>query len=330
MSDLKKLRESWRKFAFVSDYPREWGQYVFDQDGKHIYRQTMMTEDIYLGLMESKHLTENCYISTYPSGAMLFDLYHEIFIDIDADTMDEAIKSALAVEERLKMLGLNYSTIFSGGKGFHFHIYLTRTPVAIPNFQYGVRKFLDIGKWVDPTRYGDKAAIMRVVNSINTKTGLFATQVISPNFDMTEAMELHDEYVPADTNDWVVDIIKSYDVEPWESNGGQMVAGNDIEYPLCIIGIMKKAAQAEHLEHHERLHLVFFMDRMLPDIPEKEDQICAMFGGMNDFNMKKTHDQVRSIMGKGYRPYGCKRVKDWQGCPYENQRECGWYFYIWG
>ncbi|NMC04856.1 MAG: hypothetical protein GYA24_06580 [Candidatus Lokiarchaeota archaeon] len=70
--------------------------------------------------------------------------------------------------------------------------------------------------------------------------------------------------------------------------------------------------RGEHLEHDERVYLASFM---VAEGWDPEEVIMRRFEHMPDYDAAETAKQVWFIVAKGYKPRGCKKLKEFNMCP---------------
>ena len=86
--------------------------------------------------------------------------------------------------------------------------------------------------------------------------------------------------------------------------------------PPCIQRIKERAERGDNLSHEERLILLFWwMNNVTQDV----DELVSLFRNVPDFNEKKTKYYVEHALKKGYRPFGCEKIKALGLCPVEGK-----------
>lgn len=73
-----------------------------------------------------------------------------------------------------------------------------------------------------------------------------------------------------------------------------VIRAQESEYPPCITGLMKRAADGKHLSHTERFTLVTYLIHQGVSI----DSIVNLFSNVSDFKESKTRYQVENLAGK--------------------------------
>lgn len=84
------------------------------------------------------------------------------------------------------------------------------------------------------------------------------------------------------------------------------------EIPPCIQRIKERAERGDNLSHEERLVLLFWwMNNVTQDV----DELVDLFRRVPDFDEKKTRYYVEHALKKGYKPFGCEKIKALGLCP---------------
>ena len=83
-------------------------------------------------------------------------------------------------------------------------------------------------------------------------------------------------------------------------------------FPPCVAVLMGCCDRGEHLEHDERVYLASFM---ATEGWDPEEVIMRRFEHMPDYDAAETAKQVWFIVAKGYKPRGCKKLKEFNMCP---------------
>jgi DNA primase large subunit len=95
----------------------------------------------------------------------------------------------------------------------------------------------------------------------------------------------------------------------------QVIKAQEADYPPCIIKLMKRASEGQHLSHVERFTLVTYLLHQGISV----DTIVKMFSNVSDFKEDKTRYQVEHLSGvrmgkEPYMPYNCSSLQTHNVC----------------
>ena len=95
----------------------------------------------------------------------------------------------------------------------------------------------------------------------------------------------------------------------------QVIKAQESDYPPCIIKLMKRASEGQHLSHVERFTLVTYLLHQGISV----DTIVKMFSNVSDFKEDKTRYQVEHLSGvrmgqEPYMTYNCSSLQTHNVC----------------
>ena len=95
----------------------------------------------------------------------------------------------------------------------------------------------------------------------------------------------------------------------------QVIKAQESDYPPCIVALMKRTSDGQHLSHVERFTLVTYLLRQGIGV----DTIVKMFSNVSDFKEDKTRYQVEHLSGvrmgkEPYMPYNCSSLQTHNVC----------------
>jgi DNA primase large subunit len=118
--------------------------------------------------------------------------------------------------------------------------------------------------------------------------------------------------VPQDIQNDIDEIKAAFiKMKPQLEEFDQIVRAQESEYPPCISGFMKRAANGQHLSHVERFTLVTYLLRQGVSV----DSVVSLFSNVSDFKESKTRYQVENLAGKTggrtepYMTYNCETLR---------------------
>jgi len=120
------------------------------------------------------------------------------------------------------------------------------------------------------------------------------------------------EQIQHDINELKADFIKR---KPQFEEIIQVIKAQESDYPPCIIALMKRTSEGQHLSHVERFTLVTYLLRQGISV----DTIVKMFSNVSDFKEDKTRYQVEHLSGvrmgkEPYMPYNCSSLQTHNVC----------------
>jgi len=122
---------------------------------------------------------DDCFISVHNADFIVDFLWWEF----DAPSIEKARVVAKRQKERLDQFGIPHLIVFSGSKGFHFYVFTE--PWKPPDEQKGNNVLSEIIWYLTDLPYGSEfldrrsqsRQMIRMVNTINPKTGLYCSYV---------------------------------------------------------------------------------------------------------------------------------------------------------
>jgi len=120
------------------------------------------------------------------------------------------------------------------------------------------------------------------------------------------------EQIQNDINELKADFLKR---KPQFEEVIQVIKAQESDYPPCIIALMKRTSEGQHLSHVERFTLVTYLLRQGIGV----DTIVKMFSNVPDFKEDKTRYQVENLSGKRlgtepYMTYNCSSLQTHNVC----------------
>ncbi len=245
---------------------------------------------------------------------------------------------------------------FSGCKGFH--VYLDMKPIKnIPlknETLMVLQKKLIEASGVDVVfldKTGTMQQMTRLINTVNTKTGLYCIPLSPDQFNegideilnlakkpnMFDFEHLENEKLTKaflHLNRQVYEKAKEKQKEKelkeklWNvkllANPKRVFYLNKKKtngFPPCIIKIFERLNDAVNLTHTERFTLVAYLHAK----NWNEEEIVQLFRVIPDFDEKRTRYQVHHIFSKNYKPPSCAKRREWglcvESCPYAMKNE---------
>ncbi len=281
----------------------------------------------YLFLLSKWADKESCYVSVFSEGQLETGHFDTIFMEgrDDTDSMEQILMDRDMIRGAFEKHNIGYRCFFSGRRSFHFYVDFPTIPV--PNFAPMARNFvkeMDIEDLLDLPVVGNRRGMGRIPYTYNKKGEGYAVY-----YDGNDTTEL--EFISANCiiQDLPQTQLKETNVlkflRPEDDYDTQLLQPAEVAfdgmYPDCILNIMTKLAMERHATHDERIHLAAYMFRL----GHSFDEIVNAFSNATDFNQIIAEQQVRSIIGRNYKPYRCDRVKTQMRnvCPHSaNKRYC--------
>jgi hypothetical protein len=276
----------------------------------------------YLFLLSKWYNKEDCYTSVYSEGQLEQEIYDTLFLEArdETDSLEQVLMDRDMIRGAFQKHGIACRSPLSGGRSCHF--YVDFPPIPVPNLSAMARNFvteMDIVDLLDMHTVGNRRSMARIPYTYNKRADRFAVY-----YDGSDPMEL--EFVSIngimpeqpimqlqDTN--ILKFLRPDDDYDTELLKPAEVAFNGM-YPDCVLSILSKIRMYQHAGHEERMHLAAYMYKL----GHSFDDIVNAFRGTTDFNPVVCEQQVRSIVGSGYKPYSCGRVKSQMSdiCPYSS------------
>jgi len=309
--------------------------------GEPLYtRLTLDSELAYYFLFEKTR--EDFYVAVYSNDQIQKKMIDTVFIDIDADNLNEAYEKLWIVLRKLEGLGIDPGRLriyFSGKKGFH--VFLDFEPLYLPPFihlgslLHRALKSLGIaGRFIDQRVLGDWRRVSRVPFTRHSKSGLYCipidpTQDIISIQALASKLESGREIVIDRENcrpfrNLLKNILRRYssyrrvitvEVRLRESR-------HVVEMPPCIRAWLRELASTGELDHYARLNLAIFLWRM----GWRKEDIVELFKFARDFDEHKTTYQIEYAVKRDLLMWSCPKLIDLGLCPLANNpRSCPFY-----
>ena len=299
-------------------FPRDFGLY-----------RTQVFKDGYIFLLSTQYNKMDCYTSVYSERQIESKIFDTLFLEAregkqsDKVNLEEVIMDRDMIRGIFDKYNIGNRCFYSGGRSYHF--YVDFPPMPVTNLSAMARKFvedLDIADLLDMKTVGNRRSMGRIPYTYNMKHKKYAIYSLTSEPEILEeeaimgymgespVLELREtdilKYLNPETDTYTTELMKPAEI------------AFDGMYPDCVLNIMSKLRMEKHASHDERIHLAAYMYKLGSSV----DDIVSAFRDASDFNPITTEQQVLSIVGKDYNPYGCGRVKTYMNgvCPYATNR----------
>jgi hypothetical protein len=298
-------------------FPREYG-----------LKRTEVYKNEYFFLLSTQYNKMSCYTSVYSEGQIKKNIYDTLFLEVRE--VDQGVKVNMedVIMDRDMLCGIfnkhkiGYRCFYSGGRSYRF--YTDFPPIPVVNLYAMARNFvddLDIADLLDMHTVGNRRSVDRIPYTYNPKHGKYAVYSMADDGHVLEedarkgrmtippVRELQEteilKYLKADDADYTIELMKPSEI------------AFDGVYPDCVLNIMSKLRLQHHANHEERIHLAAYMYKLGHPLMD----IVNAFRDASDFNPIVAEQQVLSVIGNNYNPYGCTRVKmNMDICPYNKRK----------
>jgi hypothetical protein len=312
--------KEWLQFLRSSNVPK------FPRDMMQ-YRIKVQDTAEYLWWLTRCYERMDCYVAVYSDPQILSGEVDTIFLDIDAENIQEAQGKLNQLRKVLDDMNLVYRVYFSGAKGFH--VYIDFEPVKLRYPGFAIKKFVTtrLPHVMDFTGVGDVRRLARVPYTINQKTGVMSFRV-NPELLPTHLSDVPPE-LPYGYNDTIggelldLDALLAESEEPIDMAEEGKIPEWEGPAPPCIVDIITRLKETGELSHQERLHLAAFVIQAGYDVNVVMGLLARY---AKDFSMAATQYQLSKLLEARFSCYTCSNAQLLGFCPLgKDAKECLFY-----
>lgn len=279
-----------------------------------------MSKEQYLDFMTRNKERTDCYTSVYCDRQINMNLVDTIFVEIDADTFDDATSRSKVLESHLRNNGIEYRKYFSGRRGFHY--YLDMPPVHLSSPGATVAAFVRaLPQVVDPHVLSGPRQMARTPFTRHSKTLLWCVPV-TQGFTLQQSICPRASECDLVCNHDLGNILQGLD-EKVEVQACTYKINNQI-WPTCITNALVELQTTGELDHRQRLHLTAFLLKSGYEGQQVED-VYATYA--KDYKPGITRQQIAHMIKTGMACYTCKNVQTMNLCPFDSRRQSSCDFY---
>lgn len=271
----------------------------------------------------------DCYTSVYSEEQLKTKIYDTFYLEARENEhgnvdLEQAIRDRDIIKGTFDRLGIACRYFYSGGRSFHF--YVDFPPTYIENLFVAARNFImlvGLEDMFDMHTVGIRRSMGRIPYTYNTRYRKYAvysdadtpemleyeaSNCIINNPPMLQQQETEFHRYLIEESLFRKKSEKVYELSDFEGS-----------YPECILNIIAKLNMERHAKHNERFHFVAFQNRI---VGKTINEMVDSLRNASDFVRAVSEYQVRDIVSKNYKPYGCYRVKAEMPdvCPYSGTR----------
>ena len=291
MTFLKEF-EIWARAGRVSEFPRAVG-----------FERVEVKDEVELYEYVQKCGWLDCYSALFARG----EKFDTVLMDVDGH--DSQWNADVKVSKLLRVLkdrGLKHRVYWTG-RGYH--VFVDFEPVKLNDYRAVMLKWfevLGVKELIDLNASGSENRIARLPKTVNAKAG-----------KMMERISDADGF-----NEGLADELISYDVEKVEVKEVERICLNlnEEELPICVKEGIERLRRTGELSHQWRFHIATFLLKVWD-----YDRVKNVFRVANDFNERVTDYQLQQILKRGYKCYGCKKLKVLGMCSFDDLSECAFY-----
>ena len=294
--------------------------------------------NIYTTLYSFNKLSPNGITGDYNTANV-----SSIFVDIDVKTSKgekvDVVNEGKKLVEWLESTNYKFNINFSG-RGLHFFIYTNNNKLNNPKI--ALKKFVEkavseSGAIVDKSSFGDVAREVRVINTINLKSGLYCVPIKPEELTSIEEIAL----IARGQRKFGSDFIFGTKLVDLSQNDGESLItrkSNEKEEKVSTeinveqfkkvygdIPCIKDIIEDDHAGYSKRTMFITFMKNK--GFTDSEiNKVLQEFISDEKWNSSEcTRTHVEKISKYNYRIASCKSYKSKGLCPVENQEECKYY-----
>ncbi|MCL6579266.1 MAG: hypothetical protein K6T73_07765 [Candidatus Bathyarchaeota archaeon] len=323
----------WRKFLRSHLIPQQFPRDMF------LNRAKVYSEEQYLKELCKNYLNGNCFISLYTDYQISQGIIDCIFLEIDAYTVEQAIRDCTQLVKALDGMNAQYRIYFSGRRGFH--IYLEFTPVQLKHPRMSIKRFVEsLPDCIDPHVIGNIEQLVRVPYTAHKKTGLFSFEVDPEKLSSMTSEEIFRNAVNPDNYDPLSEkLCIDYELaHKLKDIDEQLASSPKIElliehiskgekedpFPPCVISSLSALQETGQLDHSGRLLVASFMIKK----GYSDKEICSLFAQYaKDYVESKTMYQLGKIRGGQMNCFSCRSLRRRGLCAYsvKDAPRCSWH-----